>query len=414
MEIIASFSTLTWVFIGVIGVLLLYFHGPVYSAHTANYTPSILTSIGIFGTFLGVALGLAEFDTGSIQSSVPALLEGLKTAFWTSIAGLLGALTIKFRYAVASMRVRAHREAKQTATMDDLAWHLERISNHLATEEAEPVSSLLKQQHDDQMAQQKRLESTIRNYQADMTEANQQALQQAIGHVMREFNTRIEEQYGENFRQLNQAVGQMITWQKEHRESIEALVESNRQSAESAKLGAESFERLIQQTRSFTSVAEDMEALLSTLQTQSENLREYLSTFSNLVVDAQQGLPQLETRILQLTEGMQQLVETQGQQMRTLLEGSATDIRDTVRNVSDVLLEGTERAQQNMGMQLTQLLERNDKQMKQMDQALEDELNRAMKSFGYQLTALSEKFVNDYTPLTDKLHDLVRLAEQSK
>ncbi|WP_394169812.1 hypothetical protein [Saccharospirillum alexandrii] len=414
MEIIASFSTLTWVFIGVISVLLLYFHGPVYSAHTANYTPSILTSIGIFGTFLGVALGLAEFDTGSIQSSVPALLEGLKTAFWTSIAGLLGALTIKFRYAVASMRVRAHREAKQTATMDDLAWHLERISNHLATEEAEPVSSLLKQQHDAQMAQQKQLESTIRNYQSDMTEANQQALQQAIGHVMREFNTRIEEQYGENFRQLNQAVGQMVTWQKEHRESIEALVESNRQSAESAKLGAESFERLIQQTRSFTSVAEDMEALLSTLQTQSENLREYLSTFSNLVVDAQQGLPQLETRILQLTEGMQQLVETQGKQMRTLLEGSATDIRDTVKNVSDVLLEGTERAQQNMGAQLTQLLERNDKQMQQMDQALEAELNRAMKSFGYQLTALSEKFVNDYTPLTDKLHDLVRLAEQSK
>ncbi|MEX2319793.1 MAG: hypothetical protein WD668_00480, partial [Saccharospirillum sp.] len=232
--------------------------------------------------------------------------------------------------------------------------------------------------------------------------------------VMREFNTRIEEQYGENFKQLNQAVGQMISWQKEHREAIEALVESNRQSAESARLGAESFERLIQQTRSFTSVAEDMEALLSTLQTQSKNLREYLSTFSSLVVDAQQGLPQMESRILQLTEGMQQLVETQGQQMRTLLEGSATDIRDTVKNVSDVLMEGTERAQQNMGTQLTQLLERNDKQMKQMDQALESELNRAMKSFGYQLTALSEKFVNDYTPLTDKLHDLVRLADQSK
>jgi hypothetical protein len=414
MEIVASFSTLTWVFIGVIGVLLLYFHGPVYSAHTANYTPSILTSIGIFGTFLGVALGLAEFDTTAIQSSVPALLEGLKTAFWTSIAGLLGALSIKFRYAVATMRVRAHRESRQTATMDDLAWHLERISNHLATEDAEPVSSLLKQQHDAQMAQQQQLESTIRHYQSDMTEANQQALQQAIGHVMREFNTRIEEQYGENFRQLNEAVGQMIVWQKEHRESIETLVQSNRQSAESAKLGAESFERLIQQTQSFTSVAEGMEALLSTLQTQSENLREYLSTFSSLVVDAQQGLPQLETRILQLTEGMQQLVETQGKQMRMLLEGSATDIRDTVKQVSDVLIDGTERAQQSIGTQLTRLLERNDEQMKQMDQALEDELNRAMKSFGYQLTALSEKFVNDYTPLTDKLHDLVRMAEQTK
>ncbi|MHA7881548.1 MAG: hypothetical protein ACX931_17300 [Saccharospirillum sp.] len=414
MEIIESFSTLTWWFVGIIGVLLLYFHGPVYSAHTANYTPSILTSIGIFGTFLGVALGLAEFDPGAIEASVPALLEGLKTAFWTSIAGLCGALTIKFRYAISSMRVRAHREARQTATMDDLAWHLERISNHLGQEDSRSVADLLEQHHQSSQSQHSALLASVQNYQHDMTEANQAALERAIGHVMREFNTRIEEQYGENFRQLNEAVATMSAWQQQNKAQIAELVAAHERNAESARQGAESFERLIQQTRSFTSVAEDMEALLSTLQTQSENLREYLSTFSSLVVDAQQGLPQLESRILQLTDGMQQLVEVQNRQMHALLEEAASGIRDTSAQVSEALLTGTDTVQNRVGQQLEHILSRNDAQLARLEQSMEAELNKALMSFGYQLTALSEKFVNDYIPLTDRLNELVRLAEHNK
>lgn len=414
MEILASFSALTWLFMVAIGGLLAYFHGPVYSAHTANYTPSILTSIGIFGTFIGVALGLAGFDTTDIQASVPDLLDGLKTAFWTSIAGLAGALTIKFRYAISSMRVRAHREAKQTATMDDLAWHLERISNHLSGEDDAALTLLLQQQHQEQMAQQKELVDAFRNYQRDMTEANKTALQEAIGYVMREFNTRIEEQYGENFRRLNEAVGRMTEWQQQNRDQINELVESNRISAESARAGAEAFERLIQQTQSFTSVAEDMETLLSALRTQSENLRDYLSTFSTLVSDAHQGLPQLESRILQLTDSLRDVVEGQGIQMQQLLADAAGGIRDTSEKVNQALMAGTETAQVRLGQQLNDLLERNDAQIKKLDESMEAELNKALKSFGYQLTALSEKFVNDYTPLTDRLHDLLKVAESSK
>jgi hypothetical protein len=63
-----------------------------------GYAPTILTTTGIFFTFLGIALGLAHFDTENIQASIPALLGGLKTAFWASVAGVGGALTIKFRH----------------------------------------------------------------------------------------------------------------------------------------------------------------------------------------------------------------------------------------------------------------------------------------------------------------------------
>jgi hypothetical protein len=45
---------------------------------------------------------------------------------------------------------------------------------------------------------------------------------------------------------------------------------------------------------------------------------------------------------------------------------------------------------------------------------MEDELNKALRAFGLQLTALSEKFVSDYSPLTDKLRDLVAIAQKGE
>jgi hypothetical protein len=409
MELLQSFSVLTWIIMGVIGALLIYFHGPVYSAHTANYSPSILTSIGIFGTFLGVALGLSDFDTNSIENSVPQLLEGLKTAFWTSIAGLIGALSIKFRYAVASMRVRAHRESKMTATMDDLAWHLERIADSVSVDDKEKDRwvSWRSDQEERQKREHTELIGVLSGYQAEMTEANRIALEKAITHVMREFNTRIEEQYGDNFKRLNEAVGQMLTWQEAYKGQLEDLMATNERNAQSSTIAAESFERLITQTQSFTSVAEDMETLLNALQDQSVNLREYLTTFSTLIVDAQKGLPQLEDRIMLLTRGLQELVEGQSSQMKQILEQTASGIKDTSETVSRLLIEGTQLSQQTMGSQLNQLLQQNNDQLKRLEDGMEEELRKALTTFGYQLTALSEKFVNDYMPLTDKLHDLL-------
>lgn len=48
-----------------------------------NYVPTLLTTLGIFGTFLGIVLGLLNFNQNNIEASIPLLLAGLKTAFIT-------------------------------------------------------------------------------------------------------------------------------------------------------------------------------------------------------------------------------------------------------------------------------------------------------------------------------------------
>ena len=92
----------TLLFLLIVAGLTIRFHEILRK--TTAYGPTILTTIGIFATFFGIAVGLAKFDQANIQASVPALLGGLKTAFWASVAGVGGALTIKLRHYFAGVK----------------------------------------------------------------------------------------------------------------------------------------------------------------------------------------------------------------------------------------------------------------------------------------------------------------------
>ncbi len=50
--------------------------------------PSIISTLGVLGTFLGITKGLIAFNPGELEQSIPELLEGLKTAFFTSLVGM--------------------------------------------------------------------------------------------------------------------------------------------------------------------------------------------------------------------------------------------------------------------------------------------------------------------------------------
>jgi MotA/TolQ/ExbB proton channel family len=53
-----------------------------------NFVPSVLTSTGLLGTFLGIQIALANLDPKNIQAGVDTLLSGMKTAFTSSLFGL--------------------------------------------------------------------------------------------------------------------------------------------------------------------------------------------------------------------------------------------------------------------------------------------------------------------------------------
>lgn len=56
--------------------------------------PSFVSTCGVLGTFIGITIGLVGFETTDLSKSIPTLLEGMSTAFFTSLAGMIGSLLL--------------------------------------------------------------------------------------------------------------------------------------------------------------------------------------------------------------------------------------------------------------------------------------------------------------------------------
>lgn len=63
--------------------------------------PSHLTALGILGTFIGIFVGLYNFEVDRLDLAVPLLLEGMKLAFSTSIAGLAASTVLRVSHSIA-------------------------------------------------------------------------------------------------------------------------------------------------------------------------------------------------------------------------------------------------------------------------------------------------------------------------
>lgn len=78
--------------------------------------PQVFPTIGILGTFLGIASGLYFFDTKNMADSIPLLLDGLKVAFYASIAGILGLLI----FSKVIENIQGKNEKDKTTASDEV------------------------------------------------------------------------------------------------------------------------------------------------------------------------------------------------------------------------------------------------------------------------------------------------------
>lgn len=101
-----SIPSNTWICLFIIGlaflgslvyVLILQRKDNVISSRRiVEYLPSLVSTLGVLGTFYGITIGLMHFDTADLDKSIPGLLDGLKTAFFTSLAGMIGSVALSF------------------------------------------------------------------------------------------------------------------------------------------------------------------------------------------------------------------------------------------------------------------------------------------------------------------------------
>jgi hypothetical protein len=129
----------TLILLTIIFLAALYFHVR-YTERVIAQGPTLLTTLGIFGTFFGIALGLLDFRADNIEASIPALLSGMKTAFFASVLGVLGALTIKARHFIFDTKKVDDEGVPYEVTGHDLAALLKSIQQALVGSDESTLS----------------------------------------------------------------------------------------------------------------------------------------------------------------------------------------------------------------------------------------------------------------------------------
>jgi hypothetical protein len=407
---LSDLPPITQVFVLTIAALTTWLGLLRYNDFSISYGPTILTMVGIFGCFLGIALGLMHFNPAQVEESMPALVDGIKTSFWASVAGVGGALLIKFRLMFFGPPRSEIDGQIRGATIDDLANLLSRLQQSLAGQDDSTLLSqvkLMRQESHDGMSA---LKASFDDFLEKAAENNSKALIQALQEVIRDFNAKINEQFGDNFKQLNAAVEKLVVWQDKYRQQLEEMILQQKTSAQNMTEATSRYQQLVSDAKVFTDVSSSLRSMLQALDTQRSQLQGSLEALARLVASAATGLPKIEEKILEMTRQIDVGVRANNEQWAAAIRAVTHSVQTSSAELKQLLAETVKVANQELNTHVKQMSEQTRQQIVALDKALSEELTRSLDSLGRQLTALSQRFVEDYMPLTDRLRQLVQMS----
>lgn len=271
-----------------------------WSRRATALGPTILTTIGIFFCFAGIAWGLIDFDPNNVRNGVPHLLQGIRTSFWASVVGIFWALTLKIRVAVFGDAALPATGGREGATADDLARLLAQLNRSIAGGDDASLLGHVKLVRSDSNERIDRLTGAFDRYAENIAEVNSTALVDALSTVVRDFNAKINEQFGDNFKHLNLAVERLVTWQDQYEQLLQASIERETATRESMTEATLRFTDVVNRTSEFAAVARSLSDIVRTVNTQSEQLSRALMLLAGLIEEVAEGLPIVQKRFDQM------------------------------------------------------------------------------------------------------------------
>ena len=380
---------------------------------TLNTIANTVVSLGILGTFSGIFLGLLNFDVSNISASVPQLLTGLKTAFLTSIAGLVSSLILKSVPQVYGIKVPKTDSNKDEANIETMINLLSNIEKAIAGEGETTLVTQIQKLRTSNADRLDKLDNSFNDFAEKMVADSTQSLIDALTQVMQDFNTQINEQFGDNFKQLNDAVDKMLEWQKEYAGRVERMTEQFQKTLD----GVLECEQVLTSLTKKAAVYQDTSTKLQEL---LDNLNTNLVAIKEMSQNAKNAFPTIQKQIQDLTEHFSGAVQSAVRENNRMFETQKTAI-DSQVNAMSTSYQQLGNQQQKLITELNNRIEklmkdnadRITEQLINLDDELADELNKALTSLGSQLASLSDKFVKDYTPLTQELQKLIQMANRN-
>tara|TARA_B100000575_G_scaffold281808_1_gene272795 strand:- start:491 stop:1351 length:861 start_codon:yes stop_codon:yes gene_type:complete len=285
-----------------------------------------------------------------------------------------------------------------------------------------------------------------------MVENNQKAIVEALREVIKDFNAKITEQFGDNFKELNQAVSKLLSWQIQYKDELEIIKKNQQESREELEKASKNLKEIVGSAGIFSEIAVDLKSQIDYLNQNRETLNKQQKSLAEVLKHMSTVTPTFEKKtslmLEQIEKGMIRVYEqfsANADQLVVQLAKSEKEFKTMFEETfkhSEIHIEELQKqmakAAENLGIQMQisgnemkkQIaetivenqktfkigLEENSRIIKEgvlaLDKALQKELNSSLESLGRQLAALSNRFVEDYLPLTEKLRQLVELSKK--
>ena len=402
-----SISVYTTVAICAVIVLLFLVFLIRWNEKSVTQGPALLTMLGIGGTFFGIAMGLLAFRSTDVQGSIPGLIDGIRTAVWASFAGVVCAIGLKLRYAFDTKL----DSAEVAVDNDPVALEIRNLRKAIIGDDE---SSIVTQMKLGRLETNQRLDAIARSqdeFMKKMAEMSSKALVEALREVIADFNAKINEQFGDNFKQLNEAVGRLLTWQEQYKEQLDELIEAQDATAEQMRGAVDQYKAALQSTESLIKVASDMRSMLNAVDAYKENLAANTEKLAALVDMMLKSTPELQTAVEGLVKHVgdsivrnEAEVERIGGEISERFEAASIAVRESI-TVSLAT------ANKEVNDNISRLLGSTKELTESLQSGLEESLTTSLETLAAQLASLSNRFASDYGPIADRLREIVAASK---
>jgi DNA repair exonuclease SbcCD ATPase subunit len=294
--------------------------------------PPVFPTLGIFCTALGITFGLSGFDTEKIQKSLPTLLEGLRLAFFATMAGIIGLIVFQKINAIIQKQIDddPNRPVKQTdelSAISALTFEVKELKNDNQKQIEKLIQSFGTDLETKVSSKLSTLEKEVINLQKAANE-NQKTTTEGLNQInTTSNNSRIEltEQF-KNLREEQKATSEKAN--KNTDEIIKAMSENN-------KLTSKKFDEFSELLRK-----NNTEALVEVMKKATEQFNEQMSELINRLV--KENFAELNNSVKSLNdwqkqnkEQVQKLTE-QFQKTTEMFTISATTLKQVADNTKSL------------------------------------------------------------------------------
>ena len=340
------------------------------------YAPTMLTTLGILGTFVGIVIGLLDFRPTDIDSSIGRLLDGLKTAFITSLAGMFTSILYRGLTTtplLAPPGTASVAEAGPEEILGEMRRHTEMLEllpnlrDAIAGAEESSLAGQLKlirtDFHDarredraNRTVFEESLWSKLDDFGEQLSKSATEQVIEALQQVIVDFNQNLTEQFGENFKALDASVGKLVEWQDKYRTQLDELHGLYRESAKAAQDSQRAVAGIAESAEAIPPTMEKLVPIIATADRQIAELAAHLQAFADMRDRAVEAVPATEALVQEMADKMAASVDAASKQYEAML-AQARETLDSFAQQNHQLTLETQRSAGALADSMTQTAE---------------------------------------------------------